>query len=96
MRTSTLIENMTFVELPATVYWYAGGNNMNSPMMAYWYVMHTGMQKRDDGGTNRCALQVCHWWAGAMAATAGGGQREVWQRQQGRLRQCRKCGEITP
>jgi hypothetical protein len=31
-----LIENMTFVELPTTAYWYAGGNNMNSPMMAYW------------------------------------------------------------
>jgi hypothetical protein len=69
---------------------------MTSSTMAYWYAMHTGTQKRDDGGTNRHALQVCQWWAGAMAATAGGGQQEVWRRQQGRLRQHQKCGEITP
>jgi hypothetical protein len=58
MRTSTLIENVTFIELSTTAYWYAGGNNMNSPMMAYWYALHTGMQKRDDGCMNRGALQV--------------------------------------
>jgi hypothetical protein len=90
--TSMLIENVTFVELPTTAYWYAGGNNMDSPTMAYWYALHTGTQKRDDSGTNRGALQVYLWWAVAMPATARGGQREVWRRQQGWLRQRRKCG----
>jgi hypothetical protein len=85
MHTSTLIENVTFVELPTTAYWYAEGSNMDSPAMAYWYTLCTGTQKRDDGGTNRCALQVYLWWAGATPATARGGQWEVWQRQQGRL-----------
>jgi hypothetical protein len=82
-----LIENMTFVELLTTAYWYTGGNTMNCPIMAYWYALHTGTQKRDDGGTNRHTLQVCQWWAGVMAAMAGGGQWEVWRRQQERLRQ---------
>jgi hypothetical protein len=58
MRTSTLIENVTFVELPTTAYWYAEGNNMDSPTMAYWYALRTGMQKRDDSSTNRGTLQV--------------------------------------
>jgi hypothetical protein len=35
MRTSTLIENVTFVEIPTTAFWYAEGNNMDSPKMAY-------------------------------------------------------------
>jgi hypothetical protein len=37
-------------------YWYAGGNNMNSPMMAYWYALRNGMQNRDDRGMNKGAL----------------------------------------
>jgi hypothetical protein len=65
---------MTFVEFPTTEYWYAGENTMNCPTMAYWYALCTGTQKRDDGGTNRQALQVCQWWAGVMAAMAGGRQ----------------------
>jgi hypothetical protein len=30
-RTSTLIENMTFLELPTTAYWYAVENNKDKP-----------------------------------------------------------------
>jgi hypothetical protein len=63
---------------------------MKSPTMVWWYALRTGMQKRDDGGTNRGALQVYQWWAVAMAATACCGQQEVWPRQQGRLRQHQK------
>ncbi len=96
MRTSTLIENVTFVELPTAAYWYAGGNKMDGPTMAYWYALHTGMQKRDDIGMNRCTLQVYLWWAVAMPATACGRQREVWRRQQGWLRQRLRCREIAP
>ncbi len=59
---------------------------MDSPTMAYWFALHTGMQKRDDSSTNRGALQVYLWWAVAMPATACDGQQEVWRRQQGRLR----------
>jgi hypothetical protein len=66
MHTSTLIENGTFVELPTTAYWHAGGNNMDSPTMAYKYPLRTGMQKRDDSGTNRGTLQVYLCWAVAM------------------------------
>jgi hypothetical protein len=91
-----LIENVTFVELPATAYWYAGGNNMDSPTMLYWYALRTGTQKRDDSGTNRGALQVYLWLAVAMPATARGRKWEVWRRQQGRLRQRRKSGKVTP
>jgi hypothetical protein len=69
---------------------------MNSSTMAYWYALCTGMQKRDDGGTNRGALQVYQWQAVAMAATVCSRQWEVWQRQQGRLRQHQKCGKFTP
>jgi hypothetical protein len=63
---------------------------MNSPTMAYWYALHTGMQKqeKDDCNKNRSALQVYQWWAGAMAAMTCAEQWEVWRRQQGRLRQC--------
>ena len=43
-RTSTMIENVTFIELPTTAYWYARGSNMKSRTMAYWYALHTGMQ----------------------------------------------------
>jgi hypothetical protein len=60
---------------------------MNSSTMVCWYALRTDTQKRDDGGTNRGALQVYQWWAVAMAATACAGQWEVWRRQQGRLRQ---------
>jgi hypothetical protein len=77
MHTSMLIENVTFIKLPTTVYWYAGGNNIDSPKMAYWYALHTGMQKRDDSNINRGALQVNLWCAVAMPATACGGQWEV-------------------
>jgi hypothetical protein len=69
---------------------------MDSPMMAYWYALRTGTQKRDDSGTHRGALQVYLWWAVAIPATACGRQWEVWQKQQGQLRQHQKCGEITP
>ncbi len=60
---------------------------MDSPMMVYWYALHTGMQKRDDSGTIRGALQIYLWWAVAMPETARCGQWEVWRRQQGWLRQ---------
>ncbi len=30
-RTSTLIENVTYVELPTAVYWYAVENNKDKP-----------------------------------------------------------------
>ena len=63
---------MTFVEIPTTAYWYAEGNIMDSPTMAYQYALRTGTQKRDDSGKNRGALQVYLWWAVAMPATAAG------------------------
>ena len=77
-----LIENVTFVELPATAYWYAGGNNMDSPTMLYWYALRTGTQKRDTATQievhcRSTSFGLWRWWQRHVAGNGkcGGGSK---------------------